>query len=169
MLTLILTLSWLTHLRLFKSRVKGIHHEHILNLINPDAFQYDSDLSHFLSIQSTSSISTNRFLELSLSRTFSLIPSALLVAALINSFGISNLATSNFHYAELISWSVQYFLGVLFVCYLDGFDFTHFDVKRTHSKLRSNFYLFLFQLLSKENNYLPIVCRCNTVSVLLYF
>ena len=67
----------------------------------------------------------NRYLELSLSRTFSLVPSALSITALINSFGISNPATSNFHYVKLFSRSFQLFLGLFSIGYLERFRFTN--------------------------------------------
>ena len=43
---------------------------------------------------------------------FSSVSSALSVTTLINSFGISNPAISNFHYVELFSRSLQLFLGL---------------------------------------------------------
>ena len=54
----------------------------------------------FLVLQSTSAISNTRYLELSLCRTFYLVPSAFSLTSLINPFGISNSAISNFHYVE---------------------------------------------------------------------
>ena len=52
-----------------------------------------------------------RYLELSLCRTFYVVPSAFSLTSLINLFGISNSATSNFHYVEQFFRSLQSFLG----------------------------------------------------------
>ena len=62
-----------------------------------------------------------RYLEYPLSGTFSSVSSALSVTALVNSFGFSNPAISNFHYAKLFSRSLQRFLGLSSIHYLECF------------------------------------------------
>ena len=81
------------------------------------------------------------------SRTFSSDPSAISETALINSFGMSKPATSNFNYVELFSRSFQCSLGLFSICYHQLFHFTHSNVQRKEyiRKLWSNAYLFLFQ------------------------
>ena len=74
------------------------------------------------------------YLKYPLSRTFSSVPSALLVSALINSFGISNSAISKFHYVKLFFHSLQCFLGLFSIPYLESFAFTHSNVERIYSK-----------------------------------
>ena len=54
----------------------------------------------FLVIQSTFTISNTLYLELSLCQNFYLFPSAFWLTSLIDPFGISNFAISNFHYVE---------------------------------------------------------------------
>ena len=82
-------------------------------------------------IQSTSAISNARYLELSLSRTFSRVPSAFPVTFPIITFGISNPAISNFHYVE------QHFAvpSALLSRYLELF---HFDVRFLNKIVRKN-------------------------------
>ena len=100
---------------------------------------------HFYKImlQSTSSISNTRYLKLSLSQTFSSFPSAPSVAALINSFDISNSAISSFHYVKLFSWSLQRLLGLFSIRFLKRFHFTHSYFERIHSKTLIEFLSFL--------------------------
>ena len=64
---------------------------------------------YHLALQSRPAIFNTSYL---LSRIFSSVPSALSVTTLINSFGISNPAISNFHHVELFSRSLQLFLGL---------------------------------------------------------
>ena len=87
-----------------------------------------------LIVQSTYAISNTRYLKLLLSQTFSLVPSALPVTALTNQFGVSNPTTSNFYYVELFCRSLQCFLELFSILYLDHFHFTYSNVERTHSK-----------------------------------
>ena len=54
----------------------------------------------FLVIQSTFTISNTLYLELSQYQNFYLVPSAFWLTSLIDPFGISNSAISNFHYVE---------------------------------------------------------------------
>ena len=72
--------------------------------MNDEIQNFHLQLSQFFVyvIQLTSTISNTRYLELSLSRTFSLVPSAFLVTFRIITFGISNAAILNFHYVEQI-------------------------------------------------------------------
>ena len=88
--------------------------------------QYASGYHHQIHKQSTSTISNTRYIKLSLSRTLGL--SALWVTSLINLFGISNLAFSNFHYVELFSPSLQRFLRI----YLKPFHFNNSNFERIH-------------------------------------
>ena len=74
-------------------------------------------------VQSTSVISNARYLELSLSRTFSLVPSAFLVTFLIITFGISNPAISNFHYVKQIFRSLQLYYPAISNFFISMFDF----------------------------------------------
>ena len=73
-------------------------------------------------VQSTSVISNARYLELSLSRTFSLVPSAFLVTFLIITFGISNPAISNFHYVKQIFRSLQLYYPAISNFFISMFD-----------------------------------------------
>ena len=61
-------------------------------------------------IRPTSAISDTHYLELSLCRTFCLVPSTFSIISLINPFAISNSAILNFHHVKL-SRSLQWFLG----------------------------------------------------------
>ena len=69
-------------------------------------------------LQSTSTISNARYLELSLFWTFSLVPSAFLVTFLIITFGISN-----FHYVEQIFRSLQLYYPAISNFFISTFDF----------------------------------------------
>ena len=94
-------------------------------------------------MQSISLASNNRHLKLSLSRTFFSVYSLVPVNVVTNSFGISNRSISNFHYVELFSWSLQRFLGLFSIRYLQRFHFTHPNVERIHSKTLIKFLSFL--------------------------
>ena len=74
------------------------------------------------------------YLESPLSRTFSLISSALSLTAFIKSFHISNPTMSNFHYVKLFSRSLMCFLGLFSIRYFERFDFTHSNVESIYSK-----------------------------------
>ena len=86
-------------------------------------------------------ISNACHLELSLSRTFSSVPSALSVTALLNSFGISNPAVSN--YIELFSYSLQRFLFLSSISSV--FISLIWMLKEYIRKLWSNVYLCVLQ------------------------
>lgn len=83
-----------------------------------------------------------RYLEYLLSRTFSSIHSILSVTGLINSFGISSPAISNIYYIELFSRSLQHFLGVFSVCYLQCFHFIH-SIISTWIKIKTSDFFVL--------------------------
>ena len=86
-------------------------------------------------IQSTSAISNTCYLEFLLSQTFSLVPSAHSVTNYPYKF-VRHLEphVSTFHYSELFSRSLQRFLGLFSICYIERFHFTHSNAGRTHSK-----------------------------------
>ena len=74
-------------------------------------------------IQLTSTISNTRYLQLLLSQTFSLIPSAFLVAALI----LCYLEVSQ---CRSIFSILQRFSGLFPIHYFERFHFSHFNVER---------------------------------------
>ena len=76
-----------------------------------------------------------RYLELSISRTFTLVTSALSITSPINSFDITNPAIFNFHYVELLSRFLQRFLGLFSICYFKRFHFTHSNAERIRKAL----------------------------------
>ena len=78
--------------------------------------------------------SRHPYLESPLSRTFSLVSSALSLTAFIKWFHISNPTMSNFHYVKLFSRSLMCFLGLFSIRYFERFDFTHSNVERIYSK-----------------------------------
>ena len=63
--------------------------------------------------------SRHPYLESPLSRTFSLVSSALSLTAFIKSFHISNPAMSNFHYVKLFSRSLLCILGLFSIRYFE--------------------------------------------------
>ena len=76
-----------------------------------------------------------RYLELSISRTFTLVTSALSITSPINSLDITNPAIFNFHYVEQLSRSLQRFLGLFSIRYFKRSHFTHSNAERIHKAL----------------------------------
>ena len=106
-------------------------------------------------IKLTSGIANTRYLKLSLSQTFSSVPSALSVNALIISFGISNPAISNFYYVELFSRPLQHFLVLFSIRYLESFHFTHSIIERMRwSTLMKSFFSYFNKTTYRSNEIL---------------
>lgn len=72
-------------------------------------------------LQSASAILITCYFELSLSRSFSLVPSEVSVTALITSFGAMNHHYLKFHHVELLTWSIQGFLWLFSSIFLNTF------------------------------------------------
>ena len=108
-------------------------------------------------IQSTSANSNARYLELSLSGTFSLVPSTFLETFLIITFSISNPAISNFHHVEHIIQSLQLYYPTISNFFISTFDFQRKWFE--NFEIRSNGYLSVF-IYNYKNVY-----NWNTMSV----
>ena len=116
-------------------------------------------------LQSTSAIST-RYLELSLCRTFYLVPPAFSLTSLINPFGISNSAISNFHYVEQFSRTFKLSQTFKWVFQVNHtVHFRHSNVNNCIDKTLFGSLFFLFFNILSGSNMSAVKRQLNVKSV----